>query len=575
MTSRIAFLWPEISLFAATCIVMVLGLSPKIAVRRSCAWVCGLALVIAGVLAATTTPEGAEIGHSGQTLLPGIVLYVKCLAAIVGILLLMLLSGSVDREEESRIAKGSRPFDPLRSNRAEFYSFFLFSITGLMLCASADDLIWLFLALELTSLPTYIMVTIAAGSGARGQSQEAGVKYFFLGALGAALFLYGFALIYGGTGTTNLNRIHEVFMTRGINPIALAGVLLALFGLCFKLGAVPMHFYIADVYQGAPAPVSAFLAFVPKAAGVVGVLLLCAAMGWVWSPSSAGGLGEHGPYSGGSLPEPVRLLLWVIAALSMTVGNILAILQTSVKRLLAYSSIAHSGYMLVGIIAGPGPDPQAASFTSSGVSAVLFYLLAYGVMNPGTFAVLASLERRGRDGQPQEIDSFEDLKGMCATRPLLGWTMVLCSLSLLGFPPLLGFLGKLPLFTSGIYAGEIPLVIVLGVNSAIAAFYYLRLFGAVLLEKPDGAPADVVQTPFVSRPIAALVSAGGVVVLMFAAGGLMDASKRAGQTTGARTLMGRGHPAKAPASPDRREPLSAASSDHNGAPASLPGAAPR
>lgn len=576
MTSRIAFLWPEIALFAATCIVMVLGLSPKVSVRRACAWVSGLGLVIAGLLAATTTPEGAELaGNSGQLLLPGIVLYVKCLTAIVGLILLMLLSGSVDREEESRIAAGTRMFDPLRSNRAEFYSFFLFSLTGLMLCASADDLIWLFLALELTSLPTYIMVTIAAGSGARGQSQEAGVKYFFLGALGAALFLYGFALIYGGTGTTNLNQIHDVFMTRGINPIALAGLLLALLGLCFKLGAVPMHFYIADVYQGAPAPVSAFLAFVPKAAGVVGVLLLCAAMGWVWSPDSAGGLGEHGPYSGGSLPEPVRLLLWVIAALSMTVGNILAILQSSVKRLLAYSSIAHSGYMLVGIIAGPGLDPHEATFASSGVSAVLFYLLAYGVMNPGTFAVLASLERKGPDGQAQEIDSFDDLRGLCATRPLLGWTMVLCSLSLLGFPPLLGFLGKLPLFTSGIYAGEIPLVIVLGVNSAIAAFYYLRLFGAVLLEKPDGAPKDVDQTPFISRPIAALVSAGGVVVLMFAAGGLMDASRRAGQYTDTRTLMGRAQTAPPPPSPDRRDPLSAASSDHADGPGPMPAVAPR
>jgi NADH-quinone oxidoreductase subunit N len=378
------------------------------------------------------------------------------------------------------------------------------------------------------------MVTIAAGSGPRGQSQEAGVKYFFLGALGAAIFLYGFTLIYGGTGTTNLNQIHDVFMTRGINPIALAGLLLSLIGLCFKLGAVPMHFYIADVYQGAPAPVSAFLAFVPKAAGFVAIILLCAAVGWVWSPDSSGALGEHGPYSGTSLPEPIRLMLWVIAALSMTVGNVLAILQSSVKRLLAYSSIAHSGYMLVGVIAGPGEG----TFTSNGISATLFYLLAYGVMNPGTFAVLACLERRDRDGNVQEIDSFEDLRGLCATRPLLGWTMVLCSLSLLGFPPLLGFLGKLPLFTSAIYAGELPLVIVLGINSAIAAFYYLRLFGAVLLEKPDGAPKDVVETPYASRTIAALVSAGGVVVLMFAAGGLMDASKRAGQYTATRTLVG-------------------------------------
>ena len=546
MIERIQFLWPEIALFATTCIVMVLGLSPRYAVRKSCAWVSGLGLVIAGVLAAKTTPTAAPgaVGssiHLGQFLLPGMVSYIKILTAIVGLMLLMLLAGSVDRDEESRIASGGR-FDPLRSNRAEFYSFFLFSLTGLMLCASADDLIWLFLALELTSLPTYIMVVIAAGSRGKGRAQEAGVKYFFLGALGAAIFLYGFSLIYGGTGSTNLNTIHAVFMAQGINSIALAGLLLALLGMCFKIAAVPMHFYTPDVYQGAASPVAAFLAFVPKTAGFVSIMLLVGTAGWVWSPGSGTGsgtgLGGGGGISAGfsvaadavntgfSLPEPIRLLLWVIAALTMTVGNVLAIWQNSVKRLLAYSSIAHSGYMLVGIIAGPGDG----TFTKSGLAAVMFYLLCYGVMNVGAFAVLGCLQRRTADGRFEEIETFDDLRGLCQTRPILGWTMALCSLSLLGFPPLLGFLGKLPLFTSAISAGEITLVVVLGINSAIAAFYYLRLFSAVALEKPEViASKGLESSPFVTRTWAALASAGGVVVLLVVAGDLMDASASAGR----------------------------------------------
>lgn len=519
MIERLAFLWPEICLFITTCVVMVVGLSPSLSVRKSCAWISGIGLLIAAVLAIKTTP--LEPGAHGQHMLPHMVPFAKALTAIVGVMLLFVLAGSVDRDEESRIASGRGAFDALRSDRAEFYSFFLFSLTGLMLCASADDLVWLFLALELTSLPTYIMVVIAMGSGGKGQSQEAGVKYFFLGALGAAIFLYGFSLIYGATGSTNFNAIHASFVSHGITPIGLAGMMLAILGISFKIAAVPMHFYTADVYQGSASSVSAFLAFVPKTAGFISLILLAGLVGWSWSPDA--GTLTAAALKGSSLPEPIRLLLWVIAALTMTVGNVLAIWQTSVKRILAYSSIAHSGYMLVGLISGPGDG----SFTQNGIAAVLFYLLCYGVMNMGAFAVLACLERRAKDGSFEEIDRIDDLRGLCQTRPVLGWTMAVCSLSLLGFPPLLGFLGKLPLFTSAIAAGEVLLVIVLGLNSAIAAFYYLRLFNAVALDKPLSDSGQLSDSPFASRRVAGLMSAAGVIILAIAAGGLMDASRDA------------------------------------------------
>jgi NADH-quinone oxidoreductase subunit N len=545
---RMPFLWPEVVLFVFTCWVMMLGLSPHRSTRKLCAPFTGAGLGLAGIVAWWTTPSASEVtADVGQLLIPGLAVYAKVVIAAVGLLMLMLVAGTVDRADEERIAAKRAKFDPLSSNRAEFYSFFLFSITGLMLCAGADDLIWLFLALELTSLPTYIMVTMSgASAGAwmpwRSKSQEAGVKYFFLGAMGAAVFLYGFALIYGGTGSTNLNHIAEHFHVHGINAIAMAGIVMALIGLSFKIAAVPMHFYTADVYEGAAAPISAFLAFVPKTAGFLAIMLLTATMGWRFLPGSdivPGGTPGSlwiADATGGSLPEPVRVTLWVIAALTMTVGNVLALLQSSIKRLLAYSSIAHSGYMLVGVIAGPGDG----SFASSGLSAVLFYLLAYGVMNLGTFAVVAVLERRRKNADPHasddsqnlevhEIESVEELNGLCKTRPVLGWTMAICSLSLLGLPPLLGFFGKAPLFTSAISAGETILVVVLGLNSAIAAFYYLRLVRAVMLEPPGAAAAPTVESPFKSRRLAGVLSAAGVVLLALAGDRFMSLAQRAGE----------------------------------------------
>ncbi|MBL8765124.1 MAG: NADH-quinone oxidoreductase subunit N [Phycisphaerae bacterium] len=469
MIQKIQSLWPEIVLFATACVVMVVGISPSVAVRRSCGVIAGLGLALAGLVAIDWP------GPASSVVWPALAPYVKVLVAGVGVLLLLVLAGLPDREYEAAVAHGQR-YDPIRANRAEFYAFFLFSIMGVMLVSGAEDLIWLFLALELTSLPTYIMVAI---SSSRNRSLEAGVKYFFLGALGAALFLYGFALLYGATGSTNLETIRQVIAqqrlgSEAVNGVALAGALLAVIGVGFKIAAVPMHFYTADVYQGAASPVTAFLAFVPKTAGFVALILLLTTIGWGYGPS------------GQSLPEPIRTVLWVIAAMTMTVGNVLAVVQSSVKRVLAYSSIAHSGYMLVGLVAGPGP--AGAPFARNGIAAILFYLLCYGVMNLGAFAVMASLERRSRSGATEEADSIDDLRGLCTTRPMLGWIMVVSAVGLLGMPPLLGFFGKLPLFTSGIGAGEIPLVVVLGINSAIAAYYYLRLAALALLEDPDVTP---------------------------------------------------------------------------------------
>lgn len=505
MIERLPTLWPEITLFIATCVVMIVGVSPRLEIRRLCAPIAAIALLVAGLLATRAQPD---VGAA----LPNLAGYAKAMISGVALLLVLLVGGVADRQYELRVARGE-PYNPLRATRAEFYAFLLFSLTGAMLCAGAEDLVVLFLALELTSLPTYIMVTM---STARSRSFEAGVKYFFLGALGAAIFLYGFALLYGGTGTTSLAAMRHILAEQaaagGINPIALAGALLAVLGIGFKIAAVPMHFYTPDVYQGAAAPISAFLAFVPKTAGFLAIILLTSTVGW----TSAGGL----------LPPALHWLLWIMAVLTMTVGNVLAILQGSVKRILAYSSIAHSGYMLVGIVAGPG-EP-GAGFARNGLAAVLFYLLAYGVMNLGAFAVIACLERPAPGSQPEEIDSVDDLRGLCSSRPMLGWIMVLSSIGLLGMPPLLGFFGKLPLFTAGIGAGQISLVVILGINSAIAAFYYLRLAAAPLFDEPAAASAALREPAFAGRRLAGILSAAGVVILSFVASILTDVARLAG-----------------------------------------------
>jgi NADH-quinone oxidoreductase subunit N len=427
-----------------------------------------------------------------ESLLPGLAPFIRTLACVIALLLLLLNAGVV-REPPGQ-------FNPQTTCRAEFYVFFLLSIMGLMLTTTATDLIWLFLALELTSLPTYIMVAVSRPSLL---AREAAVKYFFLGAFGAAIFLYGFALLYGGTGTLHFADMARVFAVSGVNGLALAGMIVAVLGVGFKIAAVPMHLYTPDVYQGAASSVSAFLAFVPKTAGFVALLLLL-------STVSAAEL---------AMPAPLQAVLVAMAAVTMIFGNVLALLQTNIKRILAYSSIAHSGYMLIGVIAGPGDG----SLISNGYAAVAFYLLTYGFMNLGAFGVLASLQRKG-----VEIEDLPQLKGLCRTNPLLGWTMVFCAASLLGLPPLIGFFGKLYLFAVGISNGFIGLVIIAGINSAIAAFYYLRLAVPPIAHEPTDESRDVGRMGIQARVIASAVSALSVLVLVAPLSLLVDAAGSAG-----------------------------------------------
>lgn len=504
MGERMILLLPELVLFAGAVLAAILGLSASRTWRDRLPAVAALFLLGSLVATALVHTDARVAAVSSDFLLPGIGRYVKAVVAIVGIALAAAGAGIGDRRLEADLRDGKLPFDPLRTSRGEYWAFFLLSLMGVMLCAGARDLIWLFVALELTSLPTYIMVAIGRP---QRKAQEAAMKYFFLGALASATFLYGFALLYGATGTIVLSEMRDVFAALkisgagSIGALGTVGAILAMMGLAYKIAAAPMHFYAADVYEGAASPVTAFLGFVPKAAGMIGLILLLAAIGW----------GDAAGFEPG-LPQPIVTVLWMVAVLTMTLGNVGALLQRSVKRMLAYSSIAHSGYMMIGLIAG----------TPAGIRAVLFYLLVYGLMNTGAFAVLSGLERRGR-----EIESVDDLAGLRQRHPAMAWSMALCAGSLLGFPPLLGFVAKLLLFIAGVQAGQVALVVIAGLNSAISAWYYLRLVAVPTLAGTTALGETVERAPSEWPRRVAVAIAVAVVVLPIFAARLIDASDRA------------------------------------------------
>ena len=495
---KVAGLWPEIVMLIGATACLFVGLSKGRGPRRSTPWIAALTLILAAVMV-WYKPGPVEEGNP----LAGMADYVKLAVAGVGLVLLMLAAGVPARLRQTIDAEAARTFEPGDVITGEFFAFFLLSLTGVMLTAGASDLVWLFLALELTSLPTYVMV---ATSRDRIEAQESAVKYFFLGALSAAVFLYGFTLIYGATGSTDFGEITAVVKQQfAANPghvpgLLLMGMVLAVVGVCFKIAAVPMHFYAADVYEGAATPVTAFLAFVPKTAGAVALILLLSLIGW-------------------PLPDALAWLIWLIAALTMTVGNVLGLLQNNVKRVLAYSSIAHSGYILVGLLAGPAVAGGAGGALGNGIAAVLFYLVAYGLGTIASFAVLGCLRAGDREAQ-----TYRHISGLHKKHPFLAALMLVSVLSLVGLPPLVGFLGKVYLIGSAYGAGFKVLVVVLVLNSAISAAYYLHIASACYFGEPD----DTVRPAgYFGRTAGALIAATLAVVLGIVGNGLVNATSTA------------------------------------------------
>jgi NADH-quinone oxidoreductase subunit N len=309
----------------------------------------------------------------------------------------------------------------------------------MMVLASATSLVTVFLGLELLSIALYIVCGFVRTDS---RSQEAGAKYLLVGGFASAFVLYGMALIYGGAGTTVIPEIAaRLTSSASSNPLILLGIVLMGVGFAFKVSAAPFHMWTPDVYQGAPIPVTAFMSVGTKAAAFAMIVRVF-----------AGGLPHLAP--------EWQVLLAFVAATSMIVGNVMAIAQTSLKRLLAYSGVAQAGYILIGVIAGG----------DAGLAAVNYYLFIYMFMNFGAFAVITLLA--GPDG---DRDSFADLEGLGRRNPVLGILMTIFMLSLAGFPPTVGFFGKLFLFTAGVSAGYTWLVVLAVLMSVVSVFYYVRV----------------------------------------------------------------------------------------------------
>ncbi len=349
-------------------------------------------------------------------------------------------------------------------DRGEYYALLLFACSGMSLMAASGDLILTFLAIEILSIATYIL---AGFKRSDERSNESALKYFLLGSFATAFLLYGIALLYGTSGSTNYQMIRDVgSLQGGAQVTAVAGLVLLLVGFGFKAALVPFHAWAPDVYQGAPTPVTAFMTVGPKAAAFAALLRI---------------LAQALP----AMAEDWTRMLWVLSILTMTLGNVVAVLQTDLKRMLAYSAIAHAGYLLIGVVAN----------SENGFGAVLFYLVIYTVMNLGALSIVLSLSRRG-----DRRVSLQDYAGLSRSSPFVAASLSVFLISLAGIPLTGGFIGKFYLFSAALQAGYIGLAIIGVLNSLVSVYYYFRIMVVMYMREPadDAFPPEPISPPVVA-----------------------------------------------------------------------------
>ena len=459
----LAVLAPTLIVMGAGCLVLLLDLLPPRASKAHLATVALLG-VVAALLTSLAAWGGRGRGFRDMVILDNYALFFHVVICYGAALIVLL---SIDYLRRSGVESG------------EYYALVLFSTSGMLLLTSASDLIVVFIAIELMSLSLYVLSGLFKR---RRQAGEASMKYFLLGAFASAFLLYGIALLYGATGTTSIDRIAAAAAAAPHDTLLIAGLGLLLVGFGFKISSAPFHMWAPDVYEGAPTSVTALIATGSKAAVfAVLVRLLLSGVRAVQADWTA--------------------VLWVLAALTMTLGNVVAIAQSNLKRMLAYSSIAHVGYMLVGLAAGG----------AAGAGAVLFYLLAYTFTTAGTFGVITLCVRAG-----EEAVDVRDYAGLGRRHPVLAFALALLLLSLVGIPPLAGFVGKFYLFGAAVRAGFVWLAVLGVLNSAIAAYYYLRVIVTMYMQEPDEQSASV--APSFAGGLALTIAVIGVVLL-----GLMPA----------------------------------------------------
>ena len=423
------YLLPEIVLTAGALLVLVVDvLLPR--GSRVLPWLAGGVL---GVTALSLVPFATtdRVIAGGLIAVDPFALFFKIVFLLAAIMTIMMSVRYLEIE-------GASP--------GEYYFLILCSTLGMMIMAGGIDLITSFIGLETMAVSFYILAGFIKPNQ---RSNEAAVKYFLLGAFSLGILLYGMSILYGLSGTTSFHGMAAVFTGRPREPLLVLAVILVVAGMGFKIAAVPFHMWAPDVYEGAPTPVTAFLSVGSKAASFAMLLRLFV---------------EGLP----SMTSDWQLLFQVLAIMTMTVGNLAALTQTNIKRMLAYSSIAHAGYVLIGVVAG----------TPRGIAAMLIYLVVYSFMQLGAFAVVVMMRRRDVVG-----DELKDFSGLHVRRPMAAFAMLLFMLSLGGIPPTAGFMGKFWLFQAAIESGYVWLAVIGVLNSAISLYYYLRLVVFMYLKK--------------------------------------------------------------------------------------------
>jgi NADH-quinone oxidoreductase subunit N len=394
--------------------------------------------------------------------------------------------------------------------RGEYYFLVLCATLGMMFVAAALDLITIFIGLETMAISFYVLTGYIRPSR---RSNEAAVKYFVLGAFSLGLLLYGMSLLYGLTGTTHLRAIATGLAGAAYTPMLLLAVILLVAGLGFKIAAVPFHMWAPDVYEGAPTPITAFLSVGSKAASFAMLLrIFIEGLPAVQTTGLGILMGE---------PFGWRALFYVISIVTMTVGNVAALTQGNIKRMLAYSSVAHAGYVLIGVVAGP----------RMGIEAALVYLFVYAFMQLGAFAVVVMLRRQDVIG-----DELKDLSGLSGTHPGAAIAMLIFMLSLGGIPPTAGFMGKLWIFGAAINAGYIGLAVIGVLNSALSLYYYVRVV-VFMWVAPHDQPEHTFRVPAALAAVL-VVSAGATILLGIYPGPLFDLAAASAATLGRVSFTG-------------------------------------
>ncbi len=473
------YLVPELILLVVATAMMTAGAFVRWPRR---AWsLATAAALVAALVALSFQTSGGPVAYASVVSADALSHFAR-----VGLLLtgLILLGLSFDQVGEDRAA--------------EFFGSLLMIHAGAMLVASANELVFLFVGLELVSIPTYLILYLPRRNVV---TQEAATKYFFLSVFSSGLLLFGLAYLYGLAGVGNLKALAYLVHSHagGLNlpqpQLALVALVFVMAGLGFRVAAVPFHFYAPDVYQGSPTAIAAMLAWIPKVIGFVAILrTLTAVFGYVPSASELSNLA--------AVSDKAVVIAWVLAVATMTLGNTVALAQNNLRRLFAYSSIAHAGYLMIGVAAA-FRNADGGAQAVLGADGVVFYLATYALMTLGAFGVMLALSTPERP-----VETVDDLAGLMKTRPWMGLAMMLCLFSLAGIPPLAGFWGKFRIFQSALEAargedtGTFQLLVVLGViNAAIGAYYYLRIVVTITLRDPAAAekPAQVRQIPFATQ----------------------------------------------------------------------------